>query len=43
MKPAPFAYTKPRTLDEALALLKEHGPDARLIAGGQSLLATLGA
>lgn len=41
MKPAPFAYTRPRTLDAALALLKEHGSDARLIAGGQSLLATL--
>lgn len=40
MKPAPFAYKKARTLDEAIALLGEH-PDARLLAGGQSLIATL--
>ena len=40
MKPAPFAYQKVRSLDEAIALLGEH-PDARLLAGGQSLMATL--
>jgi carbon-monoxide dehydrogenase medium subunit len=40
VKPAPFAYKKARTLDEAIALLGEH-PDARLLAGGQSLIATL--
>ena len=40
MKPAPFAYKKVRTLDEAVALLGEHS-DARLLAGGQSLIATL--
>ncbi|HMJ45269.1 MAG TPA: xanthine dehydrogenase family protein subunit M [Pseudolabrys sp.] len=40
MKPAPFAYKKARTLDEAVALLGEH-KDARLLAGGQSLIATL--
>ncbi len=40
MKPAPFAYKKARTLDEAVALLGEHR-DARLLAGGQSLIATL--
>ncbi|MDO9414447.1 MAG: xanthine dehydrogenase family protein subunit M [Pseudolabrys sp.] len=40
MKPAPFAYKKPRTLDEAIALLGEN-PDARILAGGQSLMATL--
>lgn len=40
MKPAPFAYKKARSLDEALALLGEH-KDARLLAGGQSLIATL--
>ncbi|MBI4367327.1 MAG: FAD binding domain-containing protein, partial [Deltaproteobacteria bacterium] len=40
MKPAPFAYKKPRSLDEAIALLGEH-QDARLLAGGQSLIATL--
>ncbi len=37
MKPAPFAYHAPHTLDEALALLAEHG-DARPLAGGQSLI-----
>ena len=36
MKPAPFSYHRPRSLGEALALLSEK-PDARLIAGGQSL------
>ena len=40
MKPAPFAYAKARSLDDALALLAEHA-DARLLAGGQSLIATL--
>lgn len=38
MKPAPFEYYRPRTLDEALALLAEHGGDARPLAGGQSLI-----
>jgi carbon-monoxide dehydrogenase medium subunit len=40
VKPAPFAYKKARSLDEAIALLGEH-PAARLLAGGQSLMATL--
>lgn len=40
MKPAPFAYKKARSVDEAVALLGEH-KDARLLAGGQSLIATL--
>ena len=39
MKPAPFAYQKARSLDEAIALLAEK--DAKLLAGGQSLIATL--
>ena len=38
MKPAAFAYHRPRTLDEALALLTAHGEDARPLAGGQSLV-----
>lgn len=41
MKPHAFAYFAPRTLDEALALLAEHGPDARPLAGGQSLVQRL--
>ena len=41
MKPAPFSYTKARTLKEAVTLLAKHKDDARLLAGGQSLIATL--
>lgn len=37
MKPAPFVYHDPETVDEALALLAEYGDDAKLLAGGQSL------
>jgi carbon-monoxide dehydrogenase medium subunit len=39
LKPAPFAYRRARTTEEAVALLGEK--DARLLAGGQSLIATL--
>jgi carbon-monoxide dehydrogenase medium subunit len=38
MKPAPFEYFCPATLDEALALLAEHGSEAKPLAGGQSLI-----
>ena len=38
MKPAPFAYVRPETLEEALELLAQHGDDARILAGGQSLI-----
>jgi carbon-monoxide dehydrogenase medium subunit len=41
VKPAPFAYTKAKTLKEAVTLLAKHKDDARLLAGGQSLIATL--
>ncbi len=41
MKPAPFAYTKAKTLKEAVTLLAKYKDDARLLAGGQSLIATL--
>jgi aerobic carbon-monoxide dehydrogenase medium subunit len=41
VKPAPFAYAKARTLKEAVTLLARHKDDARLLAGGQSLIATL--
>jgi aerobic carbon-monoxide dehydrogenase medium subunit len=41
VKPAPFAYAKARSLDDALMLLGQHGESARLLAGGQSLMATL--
>ena len=38
MIPGQFEYHAPSTLDEALALLAEHGSDARVLAGGQSLI-----
>jgi carbon-monoxide dehydrogenase medium subunit len=41
MKAAAFDYVKPKALSEALSLLEQGGDDARLIAGGQTLLATL--
>ncbi len=41
MKPAPFRYFAPHTIDEALALLAEHGWDAKPLAGGQSLVPTM--
>ena len=41
MKAPAFDYTKPHTLDEVFGLLAVHGDGARLLAGGQTLLATL--
>ena len=41
MKPAPFAYAKARSLDHAIELLARPDGEARLLAGGQSLVATL--
>ena len=41
MKPPAFRYERPAALAEALALLAEHGDDARPIAGGQSLVPML--
>lgn len=41
MKPPIFAYRDPRELTEALALLAEHGTDAKVLAGGQSLMPLL--
>jgi carbon-monoxide dehydrogenase medium subunit len=41
MKPAPFDYRRPETLEEALGLLAEHGDAARALAGGQSLMPLL--
>ena len=40
MKPAPFAYVRPRTLDEALEALAGD-PGAKVLAGGQSLVPLL--
>lgn len=41
MKAPAFAYAKPRSLEEACALLEEHGDKARILAGGQSLVPML--
>lgn len=38
MKPAAFAYSRPGTIEEALEILQRHAPEARLLAGGQSLV-----
>ena len=41
MIPAQFDYVAPSSVEEALAVLAEHGDDAKVIAGGQSLLPVL--
>jgi 2-furoyl-CoA dehydrogenase FAD binding subunit len=41
VKPRPFDYLRPDTVEEAVALLAEYGEDARVLAGGQSLLPML--
>ena len=41
MFPAAFDYRAPTSVDEALALLKEHGDEAKVMAGGQSLIPLL--
>jgi carbon-monoxide dehydrogenase medium subunit len=38
MYPARFEYLRPTTIDEAVALLARHGDDAKLLAGGHSLI-----
>jgi carbon-monoxide dehydrogenase medium subunit len=38
VKPAAFEYHRPASLDEALTLFAELGPDAKALAGGQSLV-----
>jgi len=41
LKPAPFKYVKPVTTEQVLELLAEHGDDACILAGGQSLIPAL--
>ena len=41
MKAAAFSYARPARLADVMSLLAEHGDEARLLAGGQTLLATL--
>src|SRR5215469_18449769 len=38
MIPAPFAYHRPRSLDETLGLLSHYGEEVRVVAGGHSLI-----
>ncbi|MBE2225397.1 MAG: xanthine dehydrogenase family protein subunit M, partial [Anaerolineae bacterium] len=38
MKPAPFEYKSPHTLPETLHIMNQHGYEAKLLAGGQSLI-----
>jgi len=41
VKPSPFTYHRPESLDEALSVLAEVGGDGKVLAGGQSLLPVL--
>jgi aerobic carbon-monoxide dehydrogenase medium subunit len=41
VKPAAFLYERPETVEEAAALLAEHGDEAKVLAGGQSLVPLL--
>jgi aerobic carbon-monoxide dehydrogenase medium subunit len=41
MIPAEFDYLAPTSVEEAIAALAEHGDDAKVLAGGQSLLPVL--
>lgn len=41
MKPAPFDYQDPRTIDRVIELLAEYGDEAKILAGGQSLIPLL--
>lgn len=38
MKPASFEYSRPSSLEEAVGLLESYGDDAKILAGGQSLI-----
>ncbi|TMS53745.1 xanthine dehydrogenase family protein subunit M [Mycobacterium sp. DBP42] len=41
MKPAPFTYHRPTSVAEAVGMLSEYGEDAKVLAGGQSLVPML--
>jgi len=41
VKPPPFRYERPETVEEAAAILAEHGDEAKVLAGGQSLVPVL--
>jgi len=41
VKPVAFRYERPESVEEAVALLREHGDEAKVLAGGQSLVPML--
>ncbi len=41
MIPASFDYSSPKTLSEAISLLQQHGADAKILSGGQSLISLM--
>lgn len=41
MKPAPFSYERPQSLDDALRTLAQYGAEGKIIAGGQSLVPSM--
>ncbi len=41
MKPAPFQYERPATVEGVLAVLQQYGEDSKILAGGQSLIAMM--
>ena len=41
MKPSPFEYLRPFSLEEALEIKSQHGDEAKVLAGGQSLIPTM--
>jgi carbon-monoxide dehydrogenase medium subunit len=41
MKPPPFEYLRPSSLEEALKIKSQHGDEAKVLAGGQSLIPTM--
>jgi carbon-monoxide dehydrogenase medium subunit len=41
MKAPAFSYVRPQNLEDVIALMQEHGEEASLLAGGQTLHATL--
>ncbi len=41
MKPAPFQYERPETIEGVLAVLNQYGEESRILAGGQSLIAMM--
>ena len=41
MKPPPFEYHRPQTVEQMVELLDQYGEGARILAGGQSLMPSM--